>query len=292
MQMATDLSDGNGQAFVLGRRVHHTDMIDGHHDESAENENFTELQHLVGPNYVNSSCDNCHHRNGRAPVADVGVPLDKWVFKIAGADGKQDPMLGSVLQPQGADGGPGEGKVSIAAWVEKDGLRSPQYAFAGTKPAMFSARLAPQLVGLGLLEAVPESDILALEDVNDTNGDGISGKAQISVDPVTGDKRLGRFGWKGSASSLRHQIAGALNTDMGVMTSVLPKPDCGPMQTDCGNDKGMELADEHLNNLIKYISLLGVRAQRDIERSGRDSRSSGVRHCGLHQLPFDRAAHQ
>jgi CxxC motif-containing protein (DUF1111 family) len=115
------------------------------------------------------------------------------------------------------------------------------------------------------LEAVPEKDILALEDVNDANGDGISGKANVNLDPVTGDKRLGRFGWKAGATSLRHQIAGALNTDMGVMTSVLPKPDCGAMEQNCGNDKGMELPDEHLNHLIKYVSLLGVRAQRGFD---------------------------
>jgi CxxC motif-containing protein (DUF1111 family) len=265
MQMATNMSPLDAQPFVRGRRVHHTNMIDGSHDESAENETFTDLVGLSGPNYVNTSCDSCHKRNGRAPVADVGVPLDKWVFKVAGADGKPDPLLGSVLQPQGRDGSPGEGKVSVSMWTEHpDGTRSPNYAFAGNEPALFSARIAPQLVGLGLLEAVPEETIIALEDVNDADGDGISGKAQISVDPVTGDKRLGRFGWKAGASSLVHQIAGALNTDMGVMTSVLPKPDCGSMQQNCGNDKGPELADDHLADLVKYISLLGVRAQRDI----------------------------
>jgi CxxC motif-containing protein (DUF1111 family) len=265
MQMATNLAGENAQPWVRGRRVHHTHMTDGSHDEGPENGIFTELKGLAGPNYVNVSCDSCHKRNGRAPVADVGVPLDKWVFKIAAADGGKDPLLGSVLQPFGVGGSAGEGNVSIAKWTENaDGLRSPTYSFSGTKPALFSARIAPQLVGLGLLEAVPESTILALEDVNDANGDGISGKAQISVDPVTGDKRLGRFGWKAGASSLRHQIAGALNTDMGVMTSVLPKPDCGDMQQGCGNDKGPELGDQYLNDLIKYVSLLGVRARRNL----------------------------
>jgi CxxC motif-containing protein (DUF1111 family) len=266
LQMATNLSPVNAQPFVLGRRVHHTNMIDGSHDESAENETYTELVGQAGPNYVNTSCDGCHKRNGRAPVADVGVPLDKWVFKVAAADGGKDPLVGSVLQPQGANGSPGEGKVSIEKWTENpDGTRSPSYAFASAKPALFSARIAPQLVGLGLLEAVPEEAIIALEDVNDEDGDGISGKAQISADPVTGAKRIGRFGWKAGASSLIHQIAGALNTDMGVMTSVLPKPDCGAMQESCGNDKGAELSDENLHNLVKYISLLGVRAQRSID---------------------------
>jgi CxxC motif-containing protein (DUF1111 family) len=266
LQMATNLSPVNAQPFVLGRRVHHTNMLDGSHDESDENETYTELVGKAGPNYVNTSCDGCHKRNGRAPVADAGVPLDKWVFKVAAADGGQDPRLGSVLQPQGANGSPGEGNVSIEKWTENaDGTRSPTYAFAGTKPALFSARIAPQLVGLGLLEAVPEAAIIALEDVNDEDGDGISGKAQTSTDPVTGDKRLGRFGWKAGASSLTHQIAGALNTDMGVMTSVLPKPDCGALQEHCGNDDGPELSDENLHHLVKYVSLLGVRAQRSID---------------------------
>jgi len=266
MQMATNLSTVNAQNFVLGRRVHHTDMNNGTHDESAENENFTELADLAGPNFVNNSCDSCHHRNGRAPVAEIGEPLDKWVFKVAGADGQKDPMIGSVLQPQSATGSGGEGAVSIAEWIENaEGLRSPKYSFAGGEPALFSARLAPQLVGLGLLEAIAEETILAFQDADDSDGDGISGRAQLSIDPVTGDTRLGRFGWKAGASSLRHQIAGALNNDMGVMTSVLPTPDCGPMQTDCGNDQGPELADEHLNHLIKYVSLLGVRARRSLD---------------------------
>ncbi len=265
MQMATNLSSVNAQPFVRGRRVHHTHMTDGSHDEGPENGTFDELKGLSGPNYVNVSCDSCHKRNGRAPVADVGVALDKWVFKVAAADGTKDPLLGSVLQPSSTSGVSSEGTVSIAKWTENaDGTRSPSYAFSGPKPALFSARLAPQLVGMGLLEAIPEATIIALADPNDSNGDGISGKPQIGIDPVTGDKRLGRFGWKAGATSLKHQIAGALNTDMGVMTSVLPKPDCGPMQQGCGNDKGAELGDEHLNDLIKYISLLGVRARRSL----------------------------
>ncbi|HMI94345.1 MAG TPA: di-heme oxidoredictase family protein, partial [Polyangiales bacterium] len=81
MQMAINIAGGNAQAFVRGRRVHHTNMLDGSHDESAENGIFSELTALVGPNYVNRSCDGCHTRNGRAPVAEIGKPLDKWVFK-------------------------------------------------------------------------------------------------------------------------------------------------------------------------------------------------------------------
>ncbi len=267
MQMATNLSHANGQPFVLGRRVHHTDFETGQHDEHIDNGVFAELSAKAGTHYVNTSCSSCHVRNGRAAVPEIGESLDKWVFKVAAADGQPDANIGSVLQPNniGINATQGEGNVSIASWTENNGLRSPNYQFTNGTPALFSARLAPQLVGLGLLEAISETTILAREDVNDANGDGISGKAQLSTDPVTGVTRLGRFGYKAGASSVKHQVAGALNTDMGVMTSVKPIPDCGSAQTTCGNNTGSELADEHLDNLVKYIALLGVRAQRDLD---------------------------
>ena len=265
MQMATNLSGKNGQPFVLGRRIHHTDFETGQHDESIDNGIFTEMVGKSGPHYVSASCSGCHERNGRASVAPVGSALEKWVFKVGDANGAIHPDLGRVLQPQNNginDANDGEGVVTLGAWTENNGLRSPNFVFSKTTPATFSARLAPQLVGLGLLEAINEADILALEDINDANGDGISGKAQRVVDPISGETRIGRFGYKAATSSIKHQVAMAFNTDMGVMSSVLPNPDCGSAQTTCGAS-GVELADQHLDNLVKYISLLGVRPQRD-----------------------------
>jgi CxxC motif-containing protein (DUF1111 family) len=283
MQMATNLSSVNAQPFVRGRRVHHTDMLDGSHDESADNGIYTELVGLVGPNYVNRSCDGCHKRNGRAAPADVGKPLDQWVVKLATADGDKDPQRGAVLQGHAtASGGDSEGSVSIARWVENAaGLRAPEFAFLPAAPARFSARIAPQLVGLGLLEAIPEASVLALADPDDANRDGISGKAQRVSDPQSGALRLGRFGWKAGTSSLRHQIAAALNADMGVMTSLLPKPDCGAAQQGCGNERGAELSDERLGELVKYVSLLGVRARRQLDDAGalRGEQRFDALHC-------------
>lgn len=266
MQMATNLSSINGQVFVRGRRIHHTDMVSGAHDESPENGTFDALAGLAGPRLIGGSCDSCHHRNGRARVAAVGEPLDHWVFKVATRDGEPDPAIGSVLQPRGTGATVGEGTVSIAAWDYDDtGLRSPVYAFSGPAPERFSARLAPALVGMGLLEAIAESTVLQWHDEADADGDGISGRANVIPDPITGEPRLGRFGWKAGASSLTHQVAAALNTDMGVMTSVLPTPDCGAEQTDCGNEAGPELPDHHLTDLVKYVALLGVRPRRELD---------------------------
>ena len=263
IQMATNLGAGNGQAFVLGRRVHHASFIDGSHDEHVvDNGTFADTVGKAGPHYVSDRCAGCHVRNGRAAAAPVGQPLEKWVFKVADINGNSHPNLGRALQPKSTGGAATEGTPSIAFWSESAGLRKPNYQFSGVAPAKFSARVAPQLVGIGLLEAIPEATILAKEDVNDANGDGISGKANRVTDPVTGQTRLGRFGYKAAATSVKHQVASAFNMDMGVMSSIFPNPDCGSAQTDCGSG-GAEVSDTNLNNLVKYVSTLGVRPQRN-----------------------------
>ena len=263
MQMPTNLSNINGQVFVLGRRVHHTDFGDGSHDESAENPNFTELANKLGTNYINRSCVACHAKNGRALPPAVGQPLDQYVVKVGDAGGAPDPQLGAVLQPLVTSGSP-EGSISIAGWTENNGLRHPNYSFTGTVPTNFTARIAPQLVGLGLLEAIEETDIQALADEADSNGDGISGRLQLVTDAVTGETRIGRFGWKASQPTVRQQVAAALNTDVGVMTSIFPNPDCGSSQTNCGAS-GPEISDQRLDELTAYIALLGVSARGDLD---------------------------
>ncbi len=263
MQMPTNLSNINGQTFVLGRRVLHTDFGDGSHDEDPANADFTELANKLGTNYINRSCVDCHARNGRAIPPATGVPLDQYVFKVGDALGNPDPNIGAVLQPLFTSGS-SEGSVSIGSWTtQPDGTVAPNFSFSGAAPASFSARIAPQLVGTGLLEAIPEAAIAALADPIDSNGDGISGRLQLVADAETGQNRIGRFGWKAGQPRVRHQVAAALNTDMGVMTSVLPVPDCGTSQSNCG-PSGAEISDQRLDELTAYISLLGVSARRDL----------------------------
>ena len=262
MQMATNLGYGNAQKFLLGRRVFHSSSVNGQHDEDPENGVYAAMSGKAGTKYVNERCSGCHERNGAAQVAPVGQSLDRWVFKISDANGNADPNRGRVLQPKGSNP---EGTVSIASWTAVGALRRPNFAFSTGTPGRFSARLAPRLVGVGLLEAIPESTILAREDPNDSNGDGISGRANVIPDPANSSvSRLGRFGWKASTSSVRHQAAAALNTDMGVRTTLLPNPDCGPTQANCGGTSTM-LANVDLDQLTLYLQTLGVRPQRGIE---------------------------
>jgi CxxC motif-containing protein (DUF1111 family) len=258
MQMAGNINSINGQRFVLGRRAIHTSFDDGHHDESPENPYWTEQAGKLGPLSINKSCNQCHAQNSRAVPPATGTALNKYVVKVGDKDGNADPQWGGVLQPSG-----GEPSPSIASWETVDGLRKPVFAFNGGTPTNFSPRVSPQLVGMGLLEAIPETEILKLADPDDANQDGVSGRIRKVEDPVTpGVFRLGRFGWKAGQASVKYQVAGALRTDMGVLTSVFPTPDCGSAQQNCG-DSTPEFGDTELDNLTLYISLLSVRAQRD-----------------------------
>lgn len=77
-------------------------------------------------------------------------------------------------------------------------------------------RVPLAVFGLGLLEGVPDREILTSADPDDEDKDGVSGRAQRVRDPVTGSMVLGRFGWKASQPSLAAQSTAALENDLGV----------------------------------------------------------------------------
>lgn len=268
-QMAANMAPLSAQPFMLGRRLHHTDFGDGSHSEPG-NPNYEEQRGKLGPGFVARSCVACHVNNGRALAPNVGALMSQSVVKLA-ADGQgaMHPKLGGTLQPQSTSGEP-EARICLANWTQVDGkfadgtsysLRKPTYAFQGETPGFFSVRLTPQIVGLGLLEAVSESTILALADPDDRDHDGISGRAHIVTDPETSQPRLGRFGYKAGQARLRHQIASAFNNDMGVTTTIFARLD-GAATAD-----KPELSDNDLANLTRYIATLGVSARRDLANS-------------------------
>ena len=265
-QTAGNIAPVSAQPFMLGRRLHHTDFGNGAHSEPG-NPIFSEQVGKLGPKFIARSCVECHVNNGRALPPAIGAPMLQTVVKVGSdASGAPHPALGSVLQPQ-AVSGPAEAGAVIASYTTTTGqsgdgtsfsLRKPNYVFQGVTPTYFSARLAPPLVGLGLLEAVSETTITALADPNDSNGDGISGRLHTVIDPESGVSRLGRFTGKAAKARLSHQIAAALNTDMGVTTAVFPNPD--------GTTTGAapELSPADLDKITRYVALLGVSARRDL----------------------------
>lgn len=108
-----------------------------------------------------------------------------------------------------------------------------------------------------------ETTIAALADPSDRNGEGISGRVHLVADPQTGQTRMGRFGWKAGSARLSHQVASALNTDMGVTTTIFSQPDCGSAQAGCAG-ASVKLSDADLALMTRYVSLLGVAARRNL----------------------------
>jgi CxxC motif-containing protein (DUF1111 family) len=290
-QMATNMAPQSGQRFMLGRRLHHTDFGSGKHSDQP-NPPFKEQAGKLGPGYVARSCIACHVNNGRALAPAAGGPMYQSVVKVA-ADAKGTPhlKLGSALQPQSVTGNP-EAGVNLDGYTFIKGtygdgtgytLQKPHYTFTGVTPEFYSVRLTPQLVGLGLLEAVSESTVIGLADPGDADQDGVSGRIQVVPDPETGQLRLGRFGYKAAQARVRHQVASALSSDMGVTTGVFDRLD-GKSAA-----KEPELADNDLANLTRYISTLGVSARRDLEdatalRGEKLFATAGCVKCHLPQL--------
>ena len=85
------------------------------------------------------------------------------------------------------------------------------------------ARRAPiPLFGAGLVEAIADETILALEDPDDRDGDGIRGRAARIIDVVAGRERIGRFGWKAQQATLLAFSGDAYRNEMGITNDLFP----------------------------------------------------------------------
>ena len=136
------------------------------------------------------------------------------------------------------------------------------------KDTLFSVRTAQAMVGLGLLEAIKESDILALSDPEDKNADGISGKPNQVWDVKQKKTVLGRFGWKANQPNVEQQSAGAFLGDMGLTTSLFPNQNCTKVQEQCMKAPSggeLEVPDDILEKVVFYASMLAVPARRNVE---------------------------
>ena len=130
--------------------------------------------------------------------------------------------MGFQLQDRATLGYEPEASV-VREWIKKNNLRklrttitTPDGNILPLEEVARSLRIPPPLIGLGLLESIPEKDILMNEDINDENNDGISGKA-IRTKDENGLDRLGRFGWKATSATLHQQTVDAYKEDMGII---------------------------------------------------------------------------
>jgi CxxC motif-containing protein (DUF1111 family) len=159
-------------------------------------------------------------------------------------------------------------------------LRKPEYTVTDLKygplhpDIMLSPRVAPQMIGLGLLEMIPTDAILAHADPDDANGDGISGRANLVWDKDAGKATIGRFGWKAGNPTIRQQTGEAFAGDIGISNPVSPAPwgDCTETQTACrdaphGSSPQYDNleADENVLDLVTHYSRnLAVPMRRNV----------------------------
>ncbi len=180
----------------------------------------------LGPLHNAKSCSACHVLNGRGRAV-----LGESLFRVSLNKGNGDqpvPYIGFQLQDRATLGYEPEASV-VREWITKGNLRrlrttitTPAGDVLPLEEVARSLRIPPPLIGLGLLEAIPEKDILVNEDINDENNDGISGKAVRTTDE-NGINRLGRFGWKATSATLHQQTVDAYNEDMGLTTPIGPE---------------------------------------------------------------------
>ncbi|MFD1702051.1 di-heme oxidoredictase family protein [Methylopila henanensis] len=258
----------------------------------------------LGPLFAARSCASCHSVGaGRArfrlgrddPAAHPGL-----VIRFGTADGAPDPVYGAELQPKGVGDVAGEGVAAVSFAPGAGALAKPEwrvdglgYGALGEGVAM-SARVAPSLAGLGLLEHVPVDAVLALAAEQAAGEDGVSGRPHW-VGTADG-RRLGRFGWKAAEPTLAAQAAAAFALDLGLSTPARPSPggDCTAAQTTCraapagAPEGGHEVADPLLASLVAFLE---SRPQPPAPASGPRGAAAfakaGCGACHAPSLPLD-----
>ena len=242
----------------------------------------------LGPIFNNIACVNCH-RNDGGGFPTLGSSNSGMLMRISipGTDAHGGPLAapgyGLQIQDQCLLGTVPEATTNISYTdvpvTYPDGtvitLSKPAYTLSNPYtplPAGYltGPRLAPRLVGMGLLENIPESTILSYVDAGDQNGDGITGKANYVYDSYTQKTELGRFGLKANTPTLLMQVATAYQQDMGVTSYAQPQESCWEqiqMSLVGSTDTSPELVDSLLNYVTFYVQTLCVPARREVNDS-------------------------
>ena len=258
----------------------------------------------LGPLFNARSCQRCHLKDGRGHPPAEGERAESMFLRLSipprnTADRAAlreyhkaviaEPTYGGQLQNFSIQGVGAEGEMVIVyqetpvvlADGEEVSLRVPSYGITNIHygpfhpDMMMSPRVAPPIIGMGLLEAISEADILAGADPDDRDGDGISGQPNRVWSDEHGKVMLGRFGWKSGQPTVAQQAASAFRGDIGISTPLYPRPhgDCTPAQRECWaaphggapETGGVEASTEMFDLLVFYSRNLGVPARRNID---------------------------
>lgn len=247
----------------------------------------------LGPQFIARSCGGCHVQDGRGAPPDFAGGLTEQPvgllmrLSIAGKTPHgapmPDPVYGDQFSNSAVNDVLPEGQVSLRYDTVKgrfaDGtpysLLKPRYGFSKlnygsmAKGVMTSPRIAPQMAGVGLLEAIPESEILRNVRDQAAAGGAVRGMANQVWDEPSQQLRTGRFGWKANVASLAHQTGAAFQGDIGITSSLFPQETCTPSQKDClaaprgANGVAPEIDDKTFSDVVFYQAALAPAARRN-----------------------------
>ena len=253
----------------------------------------------LGPLFNTNACQNCHIKDGRghpptleaanavSMLVRLSIPDAPAYAKVIEQLGVvPEPVYGGQFQDMAVPGVVPEGKVRVdyapvpirftdgtEVELRKPTLRITQLGYGPMHPdTRFSARVAPPMIGLGLLEAIPEAAILANAEAQAKASNGIAGRPNRVWDDVQQKSVLGRFGWKAGQPNLNQQNVHAFSGDMGLTTSLRRVDDCTDGQTACkqapngnGPEGEPEVSDNILRLVLFYSRNLAVPARRDVD---------------------------
>ncbi|MGF1705423.1 di-heme oxidoredictase family protein [Enterovibrio baiacu] len=256
----------------------------------------TDARDGLGPLFNTNGCQNCHIKDGRGHLPEEGdnnavSMLIRLSIPAMTAEQKKrlvmdgnipEPNYGGQLQDFALPGVEPEAKVNIhfETHVEtfadgtKVSLRKPivglsDLSYGDMHPdTEMSVRIAPPMIGLGLLESVPEGDLLAIAEKQAAENKGISGRANQVWDIEKNASVMGRFGWKAGQPNLMQQNAAAFNGDLGLTSHLFSVENCTSSQTSCDtlpNGGTPEVSEKILNFVEFYSQHLAVPARRNID---------------------------
>ncbi len=240
-----------------------------------------------GPTSNAEACTDCHENGGRGRAPDdASEPMRSMLVRLsipgAGPHGGPNPhsVYGDQLQNEGILGRvPPEGDPRIA-WETRsvtmtDGevvqLRAPALKFQSLNfgplgaEVMTSMRVAPALIGVGLLDAVSERNIRT---VAANQQKGLRGRPNVVWDLINNREALGRFGRKANQPSVEQQIFLAYHADLGVTSRWFPEENCTEVQLECFAEPPgghPELPQELVVPVLFYARALAVPARRNVD---------------------------
>ncbi|MFZ4508753.1 MAG: di-heme oxidoredictase family protein [Fimbriimonas sp.] len=162
----------------------------------------------LGPVFNGTSCGECH-LSGAVGGAGFDLTLTR-VTRIGG-------MKNGAYSDLEEFGGPVIQRRSIREMIANHPVAPevvpPQARFV-------SERITTPLFGLGLIESIPDSTIIAL--AAKRHPDGVNGVINYVVNPINGKTEIGRYGWKSQISSLDVFSSDAYLNEMGITTPLFP----------------------------------------------------------------------